>query len=134
MTKEELLKIYENYSNDDLRDSVIEGISEYDILTKSEMIAKKILETYGIKFYYVHEDFKRNVKKMMLCARIRGITLPESVYYGEITLEDIIERISENEAFQESLCKDYDFKGIISLYEAIINKCQNIMDEGKIFR
>ena len=134
MTREELLKIYENYSNEDLRDSIISVINEYGILTKSELVAERILETYGIKFYYIHENFKRNVKRMILCARIRGIVLPENANYVEITLEDVIERISENESFQECMFKNYDFKGISSLYEEVINKCKTIMDGGKVFK
>ena len=134
MKKDKFLKQYENYTNEELISYAIDGINHYSVIEKSEMIAKRLLEAYGINFYYMHENFKSNIRRLMMCLKMRGLNLPENAYLNDITTEDIIERISENEAFQESLCKDYDFKGISSLYEAIINKCQNIMDEGKIFR
>ena len=134
MKKEELLKLYENYNNEDLISYAINSIQEYNVIQKSEEVAKRILEANNINFYYLHEDFKRNLKKMLFCVRMRGIRLPENCGMTNITVEDIIERIKENEVCQINMYqkdKKFSFEDINTLYDNIIHQYESFMNEGK---
>ena len=131
MKKEELLNLYKNYSDDEIRDFLISGIEEYKVIEVSERIASNLLNRYGMNFYMQHENFKNNIKRLMLCARIRGIYIPTENISFDITKDDIIERIRENEVLDIEEYKDIPLDNV---YETIVSKVECMLDEGRIIR
>lgn len=100
MTKKELeiLKLYSGFSDERIKEMYMIGIIPYLTLVKSERIARKLLNEYGIFFYYQHEELKHEFRQIFNCMRLRNLTFFPSVMDVEVNLEDVVERIRENEA------------------------------------
>lgn len=133
MKKDELLYLYQDYSDLEILNLFLNAVDQYQIIEQSEMIAKSILERNGITFYLQHEGFKKNIRRLAICAKIRKINI-NSINYSEITTEDIIERIRENEARDFKNLSEDEFKKKSILYEQIILKYESLINEGKIFK
>ena len=91
-----ILREFAHLSESDLMVEIYDAVREFAILTKSEEIAVKILEKYGKRVYFDFNDYKK-VKyfKLMICAELMNLFIPESWYDVCITDDDVIKRIIE---------------------------------------
>jgi len=97
-----IIRLYAKYTDEEIYNMLLESLPKYIKLVKSEEIAKEILKQYNLTLYTDsgNERFKWNHTKLIICAKLRGIEIPE--FDVEVTIDDIIERITENK--YEDIC------------------------------
>lgn len=107
-----ILRLYRNYSDEEIYNMVLESLPKYIKLIKSEEIAKEILKKYNLTLYYDsrNERVKMKYIKLMICAHLKKIMIPEELFHVEITIDDIIKRITENKLESARLIDEYCYK------------------------
>ena len=94
--EESILREFKHLSEADLMIEIRNIIVNYVILTKSEEEASKILEKYDKKTCFDFNNWrKEKYYKLMLCAKLMNLFIPNEWYDVDITNDDIIERIIE---------------------------------------
>ena len=94
--EENILREFRHLSEADLMIEIHDVITKYAILTKSEKEAIKILERHGKKACFDFNDWKKvKYYKLMACAKLMNLVIPNEWYDVDITNDDIIERIIE---------------------------------------
>jgi len=107
-----ILSLYKRYTDDEIYNMVEQSLPRYIKLTKSEEIAKEYLKKHNTPLYRNsgNERIKIQHSKLMICAKLRNINVPESLYAVEVTVNDIIQRIIENKYEMVSTIDEYCYK------------------------
>ena len=130
MKYETIAKKYDGLTKNKLYEMLITNSYKYYTITISEEKARKILELYGLPFHYQHQTFKHEFLRLIFYVRANGIDLPLDSVGFDISYDDIMERILENEEYDKQRLGDSTYKEISSLYDDAILKCHTFMDEG----
>lgn len=99
--------IYQDVNNSELEEMLISNIIRYNVLVKSEQIAKVILDKYGQRFISQNKGFKESYNDLLLCAKLRGVRIPYEYSNVSVELDDIVERIRENEVGVIDIIRKY---------------------------
>jgi len=105
-----VLRKYSMFSNEELLTMIEDSLPKYIKLVKSEQIAIDILKSHNRPVWSGHENFKFCHSQMMMCADLRGISVPNHLYDVNITINDIIERIEEFEYRELKTIDEYNYK------------------------
>ena len=107
-----ILRLYKDYSNEEILKMVLESLPRYIKLVKSEEIAKEILKEYNtvLLSFSPNSYFKKQHQKLMVCAKLREISIPDEAYDVLVTVNDIIERIKETQSEEISIIDEYCYK------------------------
>lgn len=91
-----ILREFSHLSEADLMVEIHDAVEKFVILIKSEEQAARILKKYDKKAYFdFNENDKHQYYKLMVCARLRNLSIPSEWYDVDITDDDVIERIKE---------------------------------------
>lgn len=94
--RKNILKQFQDFTDDEILCSLQKAMSEYIKLTQSKKCAREILAKYNVISYYSsNETIEKRYFRLLECARLRGLSVPSEWYNVEITDEDIISRLLE---------------------------------------
>lgn len=129
--QQRILDLYKDISNEELKENLSEYfIPQYNLLLKTESIARFILASYGQIFVYQHSDFKKAYSDMITCAGLRKVKVHYEYGNVEVSMEAIIVRILENKAaviqsVQENVSNYFGYLG-----NGVFDKTKRSVDDN----
>lgn len=107
-----ILRLYKDYSDEEIYNMILESLPKYMKLIKSRKIASEILKSYNLILYSdsANKRFEMKHIKLMICADLRKIVIPETLFDVEPTIDDVTKRLTENKLESVRLIDEYCYK------------------------
>ena len=127
---DQLLSLFENYSDEEILRKINENIYFYRRLKKIEPLVIEILNKYGVQYYRTFESFKQFFEKVLYCAKLRKIKYRNVEY--RIRINDLIEMIKINRDLEiDNVLENFSYYyGYIGNNEWDINNLSLDTDTG----
>ena len=91
----EVSEFKDEHGNIDINSLITYSLKEYFALIKSEKIAKRELERYGLEFKEVYPERKERYQVIFDYMRANNIDVPGESFNFGVTVGDVINRINE---------------------------------------